>query len=204
MQKSATNFKASLSQFLSCEQLRKLDSMRIGIAGAGGLGSNIAMMLARSGIGQFALADDDIVETGNLNRQSYWPRHVNMPKVYALTEILQELNPAIKIEIFRKRLDQKNLDHILDACPIWVEALDDASSKALFVEKALLANCRVVAASGICGIGGEPMRQKQMGNLVVIGDFCTDMEKAPPMAPRVIQAAALMADIVLKWALEDE
>lgn len=195
-------FRAGLTRYFSPKQLEQLQSFHIGIAGAGGLGSNIAMMLARSGIERMTLIDDDKVEKSNLNRQHYWPRHLDLPKVQALAESLLELNPDMKLDILQIRLDSGNLENILPSCSVWAEALDGAHSKALFVEKALLSSCRVVAASGICGVGGLPMQQKIIKNLVVVGDFKSDAQKLPPMAPRVIQAAAMMADIILEWALK--
>lgn len=196
-----THFHEGLAKYLRPWQMERLEAAKIGIAGLGGLGSNIAMMLARSGIGQFVLIDDDCVDKSNLNRQHYWPRHLHLPKAEALRESLLELNPALRIESSQIRLDAKNLDAELCKCAIWAEAMDGAESKALFVEKALLAGQRVVAASGICGIGGQPMRRRTMGKLVIVGDFDTSVEKAPPMAPRVNQAAALMADVILEWIL---
>lgn len=204
MNNSFNHFRAGLIRYFTSKQLSRLQSARIGIAGAGGLGSNLAMMLARSGIEQMTLIDDDTVDMSNLNRQHYWPRHLNLPKVQALAENLLELNPAMRLNISQMRLDASNLDSILPDCAVWAEALDGAENKALFVEKALLASRRVVAASGICGIGGLPMRKKAIGNLVVVGDFSSDAQKMPPLAPRVTQAAAMMADIILQWVLETE
>jgi len=74
------------------EQLANLATARIGIAGVGGLGSNCAMMLARSGIGQLVLVDGDVVDESNLNRQHYFPRHLGQSKVLALSTQIQELD----------------------------------------------------------------------------------------------------------------
>ena len=69
-----------LARYLSTEQINALRAARVGIAGAGGLGSNAALMLARSGIGNLLVVDDDVVDASNLNRQQYWPRHVGRPR----------------------------------------------------------------------------------------------------------------------------
>ena len=79
-----------LARYLSPDQLEALRAARVGIAGAGGLGSNAALMLARSGVGNLVLVDDDVVDASNLTRQQYWPRHVGRPKVEALAELLLE------------------------------------------------------------------------------------------------------------------
>lgn len=198
---NAYHLREGLRKHLKKAELAKLGETPIGIAGAGGLGSNVAMLLARSGIEQLTLVDYDSVEKSNLNRQHYWPRHLQMSKVSALAESLIELNPGMRLTLVEKRLEQANLPELLSTCPIWVEALDNANTKADFIEKALLLKRHVVGASGICGIGGEPMKIKRLGRLVLVGDFQTSSDTEPPMAPRVMQAAALMADIVLAWVL---
>lgn len=190
--------RAGLARYLNEAQIAKLRSARIGIAGAGGLGSNVAMLLARSGVENFTIIDHDTVDKSNLNRQHFWPRHLGMQKIAALKESMLELNPNISLTLYPVYLDECSIPPLLQACPVWVEALDGADAKSLFVEKALLAERRVISASGICGIGGMPLQKKRMGALTLVGDFHTDVCIAPPMAPRVQQAAAIMADCVLE------
>ena len=190
-----------LARYLSPDQLATLRAARVGIAGAGGLGSNAALMLARSGVGNLVLVDDDVVDASNLNRQQYWPRHVGRPKVEALAELLQELNPEMGVEARRMRLDQNNMAEVLPACPIWVEAFDGPDDKTLLVETALLGGYRIASASGMGGWGGKAMGKRYLGNLVLVGDFSTDILLAPPLAPRVTEAAALLADAVLEMVL---
>lgn len=190
-----------LKRYLDRKSLAALANAKVGIAGAGGLGSNVAMMLARSGIRRMVIIDYDSVEPSNLNRQHYWPRHLGRKKVEALGEILRELDADMELDLLDLRLTAENMRDILPTCPIWVEALDDAASKALLTEKALLMGRKIAAASGLCGFGGEPMRKKRMGNLILVGDFVTGTDQAPPMAPRVVQAAALLSDCVLEFVL---
>ena len=190
-----------LARYFSPDELARLRAARVGIAGAGGLGSNVALMLARSGVEDMLIIDDDVVDASNLNRQQFWPRHVGRPKVEALGEVLRELNPHIRLELVNARLDEANLPSLLPACPLWVEALDAAESKTLLVEQALLAGRRIASASGMAGVGGPAMQRRRLGNLVLVGDFQSDVAYAPPLAPRVTQAAALMADAVLEWIL---
>ncbi len=190
-----------LARYLSQEHLQCLRQVRIGVAGAGGLGSNAALMLVRSGVGKLLLLDDDVVDASNLNRQQYWPRHVGQPKVEALADLLRELDPDLDLDARRLRLTADNLPHILPLCPVWVEALDGTEDKRLLVEGALLAGLRVASASGMGGWGGPAMSKRRLGNLVLVGDFTTDILQAPPLAPRVTQAAALLADAVLEMLL---
>lgn len=195
------SFKHGLERHFNAEQLNLLENATIGIAGLGGLGSNAAMLLARSGIENFVVADHDIVESSNLNRQHYWPRQLGMAKTDALAEHLRELNPDIRLKAMQIELNRENLPEILPLAPIWVEALDRAEIKSMFVETALLAGRRVVSASGLAGFGGAPMRKRKLGNLTIVGDFVSETGVAPPLAPRVTQAAALLADCALEFIL---
>lgn len=190
-----------MRRYLRPEDLEKLARASVGVAGVGGLGSNASLFLARSGVERMLLADFDVVEPSNLNRQQYWPRHVGKKKVEALKETLLELNPRMEIEIFTEPLSAENLPEIIARRPVWIEAFDDASLKSQFVHIAASRADFVVAASGLCGVGGEPMKKKRLGNLVLVGDFVTGLDAAPPFAPRVAQAAALMADCALEFIL---
>ncbi|MDR2696344.1 MAG: sulfur carrier protein ThiS adenylyltransferase ThiF [Deltaproteobacteria bacterium] len=196
-----------LRRHLPPERLAKLAAARVGLAGAGGLGSNCAMMLARSGIGQLVLVDGDEVEASNLNRQHYFPRHLGQGKALALGEQIRELG-AMHVDARRVRLDARNIPDILALAPIWVEALDDPATKRLFVEEAMRAGVFCVSASGLAGWGGPPMQRRVLAyrdgspRLVLVGDFSSAVsETLPPLAPRVTQAAAMQADAVLEHIL---
>ena len=198
------SLRQGLTRYFTPEQLARLRAARVGLAGAGGLGSNTALMLARCGVEDLLLVDDDMVEPSNLNRQQFWPRHLGSPKVEALAELLRELNPDIRVETRRLRLGPADLPEILLSCPIWVEALDAPEAKTMLVERALLDGRMVASASGMGGYGGPPMQKRRLGRLTLVGDFTTDVLAAPPLAPRVTQAAALLADAVLEFILGEE
>lgn len=187
------------------EQRRKLAEARVGIAGAGGLGSNAAMMLARCGVGSLLLVDGDCVEPSNLNRQHYFPRHLGLPKVEALAEQLGELRPAPSVELHQLWLDEGNIPSLLDKADFWLECLDDAKLKALFVSACLRSGRSVISASGMGGFGGYAMarqvRRMSGGLLAVVGDFRSDVSQLPPLAPRVMQCAAMQADAALEFIL---
>lgn len=196
---------SGLTRYLTAAQLKLLSSVRVGFVGCGGLGSNGVMLLARSGVQNFVLLDDDTVDASNLNRQHYFPKHVGMPKVEALAEQLRILNARVQLECLQQRLTPKNMGALLGKASLWVEALDDASMKRQFVECCLEASCFVVSASGVAGYGGLPMQKKMLGDkLVLVGDFATDIAFAPPLAPRVMEAAALQADAVLEYVLTNK
>ncbi len=196
------SLRQGLRRYFRPEQLALLQAARVGVAGAGGLGSNAALMLARCGVEHLLLVDDDVVEPSNLNRQHYWPRHLGRPKVEALADLLRELNPDMRLDTRQLRLTPDNLPEILPACPIWLEALDDPEAKTMLVERALLSGRLVASASGMGGYGGPAMQKRRLGPLTLVGDFSTDVLTAPPLAPRVTQAAALLADAVLEFILE--
>ena len=107
----------------------KMKSACVGIAGLGGLGSNIAAALVRSGIGRLVLADFDTVELSNINRQAYFLRDVGRRKTEALAEILREINPFCEIITHDVRVDEKNCLPIFGECPIVCEAFDGAEEK---------------------------------------------------------------------------
>ena len=191
--------------YFTPEQRAVLARARVGLAGAGGLGSNAAMMLARCGVGTLVLIDGDTVDPSNLNRQHYFPRHVGRPKMEALAEQLNELRPAPSVEAHRLWLDEGNIAPLLDKADFWLECLDNARLKATFTSLALGKGKSVIAASGMGGFGGYAMTRRVMkcsgGLLAVVGDFRSDVAEAPPLAPRVMQCAAMQADAALEFIL---
>lgn len=195
-------FRQGLRRYFADETLLLLSRARIGIAGAGGLGSNVAVLLARSGIERFFIIDRDIIEPSNLNRQHFWPEHLGQPKVKALGTQLRELNPAIKVAEIHAEITPAFIGDQLRHADIWIEALDDPASKKILVDAAIVQGCPLVAASGIAGCGGAPLGRRKLGHITIVGDFRTGINEAPPLAPRVMQAAAIMADTVLEMLLK--
>ncbi len=95
---STFHWKNVMDEHLPESLQTKLSNATIGIAGAGGLGSNCAVLLTRTGIGHLVIVDHDIVSVSNLNRQQYLPSHIGMPKVEALKEVLLNINPGLKLQ----------------------------------------------------------------------------------------------------------
>ncbi len=192
----------ALARYLSPAQRIRLARSCVGIIGAGGLGSNCAMMLARTGIGRFVLADHDVVEPSNLNRQHFFPCHVGKYKVDALAEQLRELNPALELVLSHERQTEVSVRPLFAGCDVVVEAVDTPETKRMLVETLLFSGHRVVSASGMAGWGGADMLRRRMGRLVVVGDMTGAVEShMPPLAPRVTMAAAMEADTVLELLL---
>lgn len=192
-----------LRRYFSAGQLEALRAARVGIAGAGGLGSNCAMALVRSGLRRLVLADMDRVESSNLNRQFFFPEQAGRLKVDALAENLLRLEPGLDLELFPQELTPDNLGVVFAGCGVVVEALDRPEAKAMLLRGLLPGGAFLVCASGLGGIGGPAMSSRPFGkNAVIVGDGSTETDADnPPCAPRVLQAAALQADAVLAYIL---
>ena len=194
-----------LQRYFSAAQLSFLGRMKVGIAGAGGLGSNCAAFLARSGVRRFILADFDVVEASNLNRQWYYPDDVGKPKVECLAQHLRRLEPELELTVYQLRLTAQTVAQYFAGCDALVEAFDDPAAKAMFVNAALPLSPLLVSASGLAGAGGKPMGVRRVNSrFVIVGDGESEVSAAaPPLAPRVMQAAGLQADVVLAFFLQE-
>lgn len=183
----------------------RLRARSVGIAGAGGLGSNAAAALARAGVGRLVIADFDIVQGPNLDRQFYFLDQVGRLKVEALAENIRRIDPSCSVETHPVRLDPENAERIFGDCDIVIEALDSAEAKDMLVRTLLtrLPGKPVVAASGLAGWGRtNDMESRRSGDLTVVGDQRTGTTPdMPPLAPRVLIAAGMEANEVLEILL---
>lgn len=201
---SAPDWDKVLEPHLPPELRARLAETRVGLAGAGGLGSNCAALLVRSGIRRLYVADPDVVTLSNLNRQFFLPRHVGQLKVAALGAMLRAINPDVELDLRPIRLDPAAALSFFRPCPLVVEAVDAAETKRSLVESLLEAGHVVVSASGMAGWGGD-MRRRILGRLTVVGDFTSAVgPDGPAMGPRVQMAAAMQADEVLRRILDAE
>lgn len=181
----------------------KVKITTVGIAGLGGLGSNVAIMLARLGIGKLVLVDFDVVEPSNLNRQQYFIKHLGMLKTDAIKQILAEVNPFIEVETINQFIEGKHVKNLFSDVDIIVEAFDNPASKAMLVNTVLseLTDKYIVAASGLAGYhSNNTITSKRITDkFYLIGD---DVSAAGPgaglMAPRAALAASHQANTVLR------
>lgn len=171
--------------------------MKIGIAGAGGIGSNVAVNLIRSGITTLKIIDFDRVESSNLNRQFYFADQVGQLKVEMLRHNLERINPAIEVEIARKRITPENIDRLFIDCDTIVEGLDNQADKKMLLEHFGQSKRLVVSASGIAGSDLATVQIKKIGNTRVVGDFTTDCRHAPLHAHKVVAIACQMTTFLL-------
>lgn len=192
----------SVNTYLTADEQVRLERSVVGIAGAGGLGSNVAAHLVRAGVRRLVIADFDVVAPSNLNRQFFFRDQIGRSKVDALAENLRRIEPDLDLAIHDVRLDAANLPSIFGACDVVVEAFDNVESKS-----ALLSTLRdrpVVSASGLAGWGrSNEMKVRRVGkNLVLVGDCASDIRSGlAPQSARVGIAAAMQANAVLALLL---
>ncbi|MBI4726456.1 sulfur carrier protein ThiS adenylyltransferase ThiF [candidate division TA06 bacterium] len=177
----------------------------VGLAGCGGLGSTAAIALARAGVGRMVIADQDVVEPSNLNRQQYFVYQIGLPKVEAIKEVIKKANPFIKVETHHLRIVPENVVTLFGKCDAIIEAFDMADQKQMLVETALskLLKTPIVVGSGMAGYGANNiLRTRKTGMLYLCGD---EQSEAGPgfglMAPRVGLAACMQANQVLEILL---
>jgi sulfur carrier protein ThiS adenylyltransferase len=180
-----------------------LGNFRVGIAGAGGLGSNCAVALAKCGVGTLVISDFDIVEESNLNRQYYFTDQAGMLKTIALKENISRINPDVFVIVHQKRLDRHNIPEIFSGCDVIVEAFDTAEMKRMIIEtvQVKMPGIPLVVGSGLAGWGkSNQVRCRKIDEtLYICGDELTEAsEDLPPLAPRVGMVANMQANVVVE------
>lgn len=183
-----------------------LKNAKVGIAGAGGLGSAIAIALMRCGVGHLIIADYDVVEPSNLNRQHYFLDQIGQPKVAALAETLRRINPFNLLQCENVVVDRDNIATLFSDVDVMVEAFDCPEAKAMLCEYWLRTFPRkpLVAASGMAGYGpsNSITTRRALGNLYLCGDGTTAVQPGTGlMAPRVGIAAHHQANTVIRLLL---
>ena len=185
------------------ELQRAFSSATVAVCGLGGLGSNIAIHLARAGIGKLILCDFDRVDITNLHRQQYKASQIGMYKTNALTENLREIAPYIEIEEHTVRITEENAVMLLQGADIICEAFDDAECKAMLTNTVLseMPDKYLVAASGMAGMGvtNSIKTRRITSRFYLSGDEISDIsDDIGLVAPRVALCAAHEAHTVLR------
>ena len=185
------------------ELQQAFSSATVAICGLGGLGSNIAIALARAGIGKLILIDFDRVDITNLHRQQYKAEQIGMYKTVALAENLKEIAPYVSVEIHTERITEDNALTLLRSADIICEAFDDAECKAMLTNTVLseLPDKYLVAASGMAGMGvtNSIKTRRITSRFYLCGDEMSEVsDNIGLVAPRVALCAAHQAHTVLR------
>jgi len=182
---------------------RAFSSATVAVCGLGGLGSNIAIALARAGVGKLILIDFDRVDITNLHRQQYKAEQIGMYKTVALAENLKEIVPYVELEAKNVRITEENATELLKDADIICEAFDNADCKAMLANLVLEAmpDKYLVAASGMAGFGSANAIQTRRitKKFYLCGDGSSDVAEAGSLiSPRVMLCAAHQAHTVLR------
>lgn len=178
----------------------------VGIAGLGGLGSNVAVSLTRSGIGKLILSDFDDVELSNLNRQCYFLDDVGGKKTEVLSRYLNHIHPGLELEAFSGRLTRQNVPVIFKKVDLLIEAFDKAEDKSWLIEVWVdhFPDRPIVCASGLGGYGKtEILQVQQSGNIYICGDGLSDMSLGLS-ASRVALVANMQANVAVEILVDGE
>ncbi len=175
----------------------------VAICGLGGLGSHIAIALARAGVGKLILIDFDQVDMTNVHRQCYKVNQIGCNKTEALLDNILEVAPYIDIEAINEKITEDNIVSLLKDVDIVCEAFDDPSCKAMLVNVVLekLPDCYVVAASGMAGMGSPNLikTRKLTNRFYLCGDEVSDVKNTMGLvSSRVMLCAAHQAHTILR------
>ena len=183
-----------------------LQHKTVGIAGAGGLGSNCAVALARVGTGTLIIADFDVVSESNLNRQYFFYDQIGKPKADALKVNIQRINPGVTVLAHKICLTKENIPVLFRDCDIIVEAFDQADQKEMLIETVLteFPEKPLIIGLGMAGWGKNDMIHcRKVDNMFICGDEVSEIAPdSPPIAPRVGIVANMQANIVLEILLK--
>lgn len=184
----------------------RLAASSVAIVGCGGLGSNAAAMLLRSGVRTLTLIDFDVVEESNINRQLFFRDQLGRPKTEALAETLRRIDPTAQLTLVKECVTAENLVGLVRGADVVIEAVDGAAMKAMIVSVLLdgLPDTPLVAASGLAGQGtaNSIVTERMTADLYMVGDLTSDVcDGLPLLASRVMVAAAHQAHAAIRRLL---
>ncbi len=197
-----TEWLDTLKQRHGADLQEKLSAASVAVCGLGGLGSNVAIALARAGVGTLILIDFDRVDISNLHRQQYSVSQLGMYKTDAMNQTLSDIAPYCNIITHTARLTEDNLKLVAD-CDVVCECFDNAECKAMLVNGVaeLYPQKYIIAASGMSGLHScNTITTKKLGKrLYICGDGTSDVsDDGTLFAPRVMLCAAHQANTVLR------
>lgn len=186
---------------------KRFSSATVAICGLGGLGSNIAVALARAGVGKLILIDFDKVDITNLHRQQYKANQIDINKTNALSENLLEIAPYITVEAHNVCITIDNAEKLLKNADIICEAFDNAECKAMLTNLVLekMPDKYLVVSSGMAGMGSaNTIRTRRVSKkLYICGDGVSDVNiEGSLVSSRVMICAAHQAHTTLRILAE--
>jgi sulfur carrier protein ThiS adenylyltransferase len=204
---SKEEFESMISARCTPGVYNTLKKSKVAIAGLGGLGSNIAIMLSRTGIGKLLLVDFDIVEPSNLNRQQYLIKDLGKYKTDALKDIISQINPFIDVETKTVKITTEIIEELFSGYDIVCEAFDKPTEKAILINgiSLKLPDIKIVSASGLAGFesSNSIKTRKLLNNLYLCGDLENEAKQFNGlMAPRVSICAGHQANMILRLLLK--
>ena len=181
----------------------KISAARVAVCGLGGLGSNIAIALARAGVGHLHLIDFDRVDLTNLNRQQYAVGQLGQYKTDALRETLSLVSPYCNVTCDTIQVTEENLPDLLKTEDYICEAFDRAEAKAMLISGVLehFPEKYLVAGSGLAGLGSANTIQTRRisKRFYLCGDGTSDSSVGLGLvASRVLVCAAHEANMILR------
>jgi sulfur carrier protein ThiS adenylyltransferase len=198
----------ALEERHGAELQKKLASASAAICGLGGLGSNIAIALARAGVGRLHIIDFDRVDISNLNRQQYFPEQLGEYKADALYDTLSRIAPYCVIRRDSVKLTEENIPELLSGEDIICEAFDKADQKAMLVNTVLekMPEKYLVSGSGMAGIGtaNTIKTRRVMKRFYLSGDGVSDVADGMGLvSSRVLVCAGHEAHAVIRIIAEE-
>ncbi|MCR5076121.1 MAG: sulfur carrier protein ThiS adenylyltransferase ThiF [Ruminococcus sp.] len=190
------------------ELQKKLTAASVAVCGLGGLGSNIAIALARAGVGRLHIIDFDRVDISNLNRQQYYPEQLGLYKAEALYDTLSRIAPYCGIRRESVKLTEENIPELLADADIICEAFDAADQKAMLVNTVLekMPEKYLVSGSGMAGIAPSNTisTRRVTKRFYLCGDGVSDVADGMGLvASRVLVCAGHQAHAVIRIIAEE-
>lgn len=198
----------ALEERHGAELQKKLTAASVAVCGLGGLGSNIAIALARAGVGRLHIIDFDRVDISNLNRQQYYPEQLGLYKAEALYDTLSRIAPYCGIRRESVKLTEENIPELLADADIICEAFDAADQKAMLVNTVLekMPEKYLVSGSGMAGIAPSNAisTRRVTKRFYLCGDGVSDVADGMGLvASRVLVCAGHQAHAVIRIIAEE-
>lgn len=185
------------------ELQKKFAAASVAVCGAGGLGSNIAIALARAGVEHLKIIDFDKIEITNLNRQQYFADQIGLFKAQALKENLTKIAPYCEVTAEVAKITEENVTSLLKGFTIVCEAFDKAEAKAMLVNAILenMPDTYLVSGSGMASLNSANSikTRKITDRFYLCGDLTNDVDAGDGLfGARVLVCAAHQAHTILR------